>query len=442
MIDKKFTPRRMAFEILKSIDSSGAYSNLELASRLRVADYDARDSAFISALVYGVIERKITLDYILSRYLSKPIAKARPDVRILLRMGAYQITFMDKVPDSAAVNESVKLAKSCGCSFGSGMINAVLRKVARDDGAWRTADWPVRYSCPQTLIDLWVKSYGKDDTLGILESSFQTEDTYLRVNTLRTTVDELLNTLCAEHIEAERVFGLDGALRIFRTGSLENLDAYRRGLFHVQGLPSQLCVSLLEAKPGMRVADVCAAPGGKSFTLAELMENRGHVDSFDLHPHRVDLIQRGAQRLGIGIISAGVRDATAEPDTDRLFDRVLCDVPCSGLGDIASKPEIRYKDTFTSEDLQAVQRRILEQSAKMVAVGGRIVYSTCTLNPRENEKVCSSFLEDHPEYRLVPMRVSYARCTSGGMMDFLPQDCGGNGFFAAVMEKVGEPDHA
>lgn len=435
MTDKKFSPRRTAFEILKNIDRSGSYSNLELASQLRVLNYDARDSGFIAALVYGVLERQITLDFILSRYLSKPVAKARFDVRTLLRMGAYQIVFMDKVPDSAAVNECVKLAKSGGCAFAAGMINAVLRKVAGDDGTWRTAGWTVRYSCPQALIDLWVDAYGEETARGILESSFGGTDTYLRVNTLRTTADRLIKLLHSEQVEAEPVEGMPNTLWVVHSGALEHLRAYREGLFHVQGIPSQICAALLDVRPGIRVADVCAAPGGKSFTLAQMMENQGYLASFDLHPHRIDLIKRGAQRLGIGIIRAAVRDAASHQTEEDLFDRVLCDVPCSGLGDIASKPELRYKTTFLSDELPAVQQTILERSARMVFPGGRLVYSTCTLNPAENEDVCMAFLESHPDFSLLPARYSRARITAGGMMTFLPQDFGGNGFFAAVLEK-------
>ncbi|MFR8011294.1 MAG: 16S rRNA (cytosine(967)-C(5))-methyltransferase RsmB [Clostridia bacterium] len=436
MTDKKFSPRRTAFEILKNIDRSGSYSNLELASQLRGSNYDARDSGFIAALVYGVLERQITLDFILSRYLSKPVAKARFDVRTLLRLGAYQIVFMDKVPDSAAVNECVKLAKSGGCAFAAGMINAVLRKVAGDDGTWRTAGWTVRYSCPQALIDLWVDAYGEGTARGILESSFGGTDTYLRVNTLRTTAGQLIESLHREQVEAEQVEGMPNTLRVAHSGALEYLRAYREGLFHVQGIPSQICAALLDVRSGMRVADVCAAPGGKSFTLAQMMENQGYLASFDLHPHRIKLIERGAQRLGIGIIRAAVRDAASQQAEEDPFDRVLCDVPCSGLGDIASKPELRYKTTFLSDELSAVQYAILEQSARLVVRGGRLVYSTCTLNPAENEDVCTAFLESHPEFSLLPARYSRARITAGGMMTFLPQDFGGNGFFAAVLEKV------
>ncbi len=436
MTDKKFSPRRTAFEILKNIDRSGSYSNLELASQLRGSNYDARDSGFIAALVYGVLERQITLDFILSRYLSKPVAKARFDVRTLLRLGAYQIVFMDKVPDSAAVNECVKLAKSGGCAFAAGMINAVLRKVAEDDGTWRIAGWTVRYSCPQALIDLWVDAYGEETARGILESSFGGTDTYLRVNTLRTTASQLIESLHRVQVEAEQVEGMPNTLRVAHSGALEHLRAYREGLFHVQGIPSQICAALLDVRPGMRVADVCAAPGGKSFTLAQMMENQGYLASFDLHPHRIKLIERGAQRLGIGIIRAAVRDAASQKAEEDLFDRVLCDVPCSGLGDIASKPELRYKTTFLSDELSAVQYAILEQSARLVVRGGRLVYSTCTLNPAENEDVCTAFLESHPEFSLLPARYSRARITAGGMMTFLPQDFGGNGFFAAVLEKV------
>ena len=434
MTDNRMNPRRTAFEILQNIERSGSYSNLELSARLREAHLDPRDAGFVCALVYGVLERRITLDYILNRYLTKPVEKARHDVRTLLRLGAYQIVFMDRVPDSAAVNESVRLARSCGCSFAAGMVNAVLRKVAGGGADWRSAGWEVRYSCPRQLIDFLVSAYGKERAEGILAASLGGTRTYIRVNTLRTSVRRLQELLMADGVTAEPADGFENALAVAGGGSLENLPEYRDGLFHVQGLPSQICAALLDARPGMRIADICAAPGGKSFTIAQMMDNRGEVFSFDLHPHRVDLIRRGAARLGIGNIRAQVRDAREPFAAGEKFDRVLCDVPCSGLGDIASKPELRYKDAYLSEELPALQAEILERSAAAVALGGKLVYSTCTLSPRENEDVCRAFLARHSEFRLLPAARERVR-SDGGMMTFLPQDYGGYGFFAAVMER-------
>ncbi len=428
------SPRRMAFEVLKSIERADSYSNLELSARLREARLDPRDAGFVCALVYGVLERRITLDYVLNQYLSKPVEKARYDVRALLRMGAYQILFMDRIPDSAAVNESVKLARSCGCSFAAGMVNAVLRKVSGGNADWLSAGWEVRFSCPQRLIDFWIQSYGEETAEAILNAAFGDGRTYIRVNTLRTNADSLRAMLRDRGLAAEQVPGMDHALCIAGGGALENLPEYRGGLFHVQSLPSQLCASLLDARPGMHVADVCAAPGGKSFTLSQMMENQGAVYSFDLHPHRVDLIQKGAERLGIKILSAQERDARNPFPPPQKFDRVLCDVPCSGLGDIASKPEIRYKDIFLSEELPLLQQKILDRSASAVAPGGRLVYSTCTLSPRENEEICKVFLADHPQFCLVPAAFEGALCTDGGMITFLPETFG-CGFFAAAMER-------
>lgn len=437
MIGKQQNPRKAAYEILKKIDRDASYSNLELSARLRTAELDARDAGLICALVYGVLERKITLDYILNRHLSKPVEKARFDVRTILRMGAFQIVFLDRVPVSAAVNESVKLAKESGCAFAAGMINAVLRKVVQDDGGWRTQRDSVRWSCPQALIDHFTGAYGEEAAQGILAASFGGNDTYLRVNSLRSDAARLQKRLSEEGIGAQVSSRVENALVVTRSGALDRLAAYREGLFHVQGLPSQLCVRLLDVRPGMRTADVCAAPGGKSFTMAQQMENRGEVWSFDLHPHRVELIDRGARRLGISIIRAQVRDAAREAETRMRFDRVLCDVPCSGLGDLSSKPELRYKEAYTVPDLVALQQQILEQSARLLRPGGRLVYSTCTLNPRENEEVCRRFLKQHRDFHLIGGEIPGTLCRDGGMWTFLPQDFGGNGFFAAAVEREG-----
>ena len=352
--------RQTAFRVLNRIERNNAYSNLALDAELRQNQGETVSAPFVTALVYGVLERKITLDYILSAFLTKPIKKLRPEVLTALRMGAYQLQFMDKVPTSAAVNESVKLVKNNGCAYAAGLVNSVLRKVANAEVVYPDkTDFikylSIRYSCPTSLVQHYIQDYGEENAEGILSSSLGAVPTVLRVNTLKTDAAHLKTALTEERFSAE-LGQTENMLVIKNGGATEQSKAYQNGLFHVQDTASALCVQALDAKPGQRVIDVCAAPGGKTFTLAQMMENQGEILAFDLHAHRVRLIETGAARLGLSIVKASVQDASVfAPALENTADRVLCDVPCSGLGTIRRKPEIRYKDLacrFVNDVLQ------------------------------------------------------------------------------------------
>lgn len=436
---ERLSARRAAFDLLREIEKNSAYSNLALSACLRQGQFAPRDAALVSALVYGVLERRLTLDYILGKYLSKPVEKTRMDVLILLRLGAYQIVFLDKIPVSAAVNESVKLAKTGGCAFAAGMINAVLRKVAADNGDWRERGFSIRYSCPQELIDLWVGAYGAKAAEELLKSALGRPRTYLRANLCKTTPEQLIEALEQEGVHAVLHPAVPGAVEADGLCDVERSPAFRAGLFHVQGISSQICAQMLGARPGETVLDVCAAPGGKSFTIAQAMEDAGCVYAFDLYAQRVELIRQGAHRLGLACIRAQVRDAAAGlPPV--LAQRVLCDVPCSGLGEIAGKPEIRYKTLRDIDKLPDLQYRILENSATCVQPGGTLLYSTCTLHPAENEQVCRRFLSAHTEFAPVAAQGGAACIRSAeGFCTFLPHLTGGDGFFAAVLHRREQP---
>ena len=417
--------RQTAFRVLNRIEKNKAYSNLALDAQLRQNRENTVSSAFVTALVYGVLERKITLDYILSAFLKQPIKKLRTEVLTALRLGVYQIKFMDKVPVSAAVNESVKLVKTNGCAYASGLVNSVLRKVADSAVLYpEKSDFlqylSVRYSCPIALVQHYIDDYGAENAEGILMSSIGPVPTVLRVNTLKTNGTDLKEMLAAEGI-ASAIGQTEHTLVLTNSGAIEQCNAYRDGLFHVQDTASALCVQALDVHPGQTVIDVCAAPGGKTFTVAERMENQGKIFAFDLYPQRVSLIESGAVRLGISIIEAAAQDALkCIPSLQNCADRVLCDVPCSGLGTIRRKPEIRYKDMGFIDNLTILQYNILVNASKYVKEGGVLVYSTCTLNRAENEAVCDLFLQENADFHKLQ-----------AYQTLLPHKDGTDGFFFA-----------
>lgn len=418
--------REIAYKILLKIEKDKAYSNLTLDSVLEKekAGYEP----FVRALVYGVIERKITLDYILSGFLTQPINRLKPQVLTVLRMGVYQIKFMDKIPVSAAVNESVKLVKQQGFSFASGLVNSVLRKTTNSEIIYpenkeSVKYLSIRYSCPENLAKKYINDYGFQNAVGILSTSLENPPLIIRVNTLKISSEDLILRLQEEGAEACHC-NFDGALAV-KSGNIFATDCYKDGLFHVQDLASQMCINALDPKPSETVLDMCAAPGGKSFTIAEKMRNKGEIYSFDFYEHRLSLINSGAKRLGIDIIKADARDASAVYDDIPNADKILCDVPCSGLGVIRRKPEIKYKDLGFIDKLTDLQYNIICSSSLYLKKGGRLVYSTCSLNKEENEKVCERFLESHKDFKLI----------DGYPVTLMPHKDKTDGFFFSVFTK-------
>lgn len=439
-------PRNTAFEILYKVEKEDAYSTLLLQKSIRESKMEKLDAAFVSALVYGVLERRLTLDHILEQYSKIPLRKIEIKTRILLRMGLYQLCFMDKVPDSAAVNESVKLAKKQRRMQSAGFINAVLRNFARADKKYTLPDkkntleyLSVFYSCPKEIVSLWLDAYGEEVTEKLLKTLFGRPPLTIRVNTLKTTAEALEQELTVQGIKVSRVPFLKTALQVEHTGALEQLPAFQEGKFFVQDASSQLCVHFLDPQPGETAADVCAAPGGKAMGIAIQMRNRGSVSAFDLHEHKMHLIQNTARRLGISIVQAQVRDAAAQAFADPFANRVLCDVPCSGLGILRRKPEIRYKKDTILNSLPQLQYKILCNSAAGVTTGGVLVYSTCTLNPRENTQVARQFLREHKDFEALPLTLP-AGITRGirenpNEITFFPYITGTDGFFISVFRK-------
>ncbi len=390
-------------ELLKTFFEKSSYSNILLDNALSESFLSEQDRRFVSNLFYGVIERRITLDAVINKYSKRPVEKLSSDVLQILRMSVYQILYMDSVPDRAAVFEGVKLAKTDKNPALGGYVNGVLRAFLRDgkkipqsDG--RISNLSVKYSCPEWLIEKWTKEYGEGLALEMLESSVDAPPVTGRLNILKKPREEIIDLIKKSGIEVVIRNEAENCVEFSNVGAISSLDIYSEGLFHIQDISSQICCEILSPKPNETVLDVCAAPGGKSFTLAEIMNNQGKIIACDLYKQRVKLIKDGAERMGINIIETRINDAAVFSDKIEKADRVLCDVPCSGLGVIRRKPEIKYKNPKDFDDLKDVQRRILETSSTYLKRGGVLVYSTCTLSKAENDDIIDWFLQRHPDF--------------------------------------------
>ncbi len=437
--------RQVAFEALLKIHRDGAYSNLVVDSLLKEnPDLDERDKAFVCNLVYGTLDRLILIDYNLGLYLNQPVKKLKPELHTILRMGTYQLLFMDKVPSRAAVNESVNLAKVNKSSFAASLVNAVLRRVSDngvrlpEGGETDPSYLAVKYSCPQWIISLWIDAYGIDNAVALAEKALEPAPIVIRVNTTKITPDELVWKLAEEGVVSEKSAIIPEALIISNTGSVEELEAYKQGLFHAQDIASQLCCAALDGQEGETVFDLCSAPGGKTFTTAERMNNTGVIRAFDVYQSRVELIRNGAKRLGLDNVYSYLSDAVIFNENYGLADRVLCDVPCSGLGIIRRKPEIRFKNQSEISNLPEIQYRILCNATKYLKAGGRLVYSTCTLNPQENSEICDKFLAEHPHFtaeKVLPDLPRYSE--DDKYLTLMPHIHSTDGFFIAAFRKNG-----
>ena len=434
--------RSTVIKLLLKMESSGAYSNILLDQALDGSGLSERDKAFAAALFYGVTERKMTLDHIISQYCSAGISKLKSEVLAILRCGIYQIMYMRSVPDSAAVNESVKLCKKMKQFGAAGLVNGILRNFLRNDkkvdysGMNPVERLAMEYSAPAWIARKFLEDYGEENAKKALEASVGAPPVYARVNTVKIKESELVETLKKEGVSAEVYPRLPSCIRIEKTGDLEKLASFRAGLFHIQDVSSQLCCHTLRPILNETVLDICAAPGGKSFTLAELMGNSGRVIAMDLYDQRMGLIEKGAERLGLSIVEPRVNNALQFNEELPQADRVLCDVPCSGLGVIRRKPEIKYKDEKEFEEVPRLQKAILDISARYVKVGGTLVYSTCTLSRAENDEVAQAFAETHPDFSPIVQPIPYADAESSYKRTFFPEEDGGDGFFTASFRRV------
>ncbi len=429
-MSEKENPRKTAVKLLCRLEETGAYSNLLLDEHFKRSAMDARDKNFCAALFYGTLERRYTLDEIISVYSDKPNEKRSAVIQNILRTALYQIRYLNGVPDSAAVNEAVKLAAKERNPAAKGFVNALLRAYLRNDKSFgeyrdKARQLAFEYSAPPELVQKWLDEYGADSTRAILSSSLGSPPVTAKVNTLRIEPSKLVKKLKEEGCEARINKYFDDCLDI-RVASPESTESFRSGLFHVQDISCRICCGALGAKPDMTVLDMCGSPGGKAFTIAEIMENSGRLLSFDLHKNRVRLIKSGAQRLGLDIITADENDAKLFNSSLPPADAVLCDVPCSGLGVIRRKPEIKYKGLEEFARLPQIQYEILDCSARYVKAGGTLVYSTCTLSRAENDEVMDKFFALHPEFS--PAKIAFVNSERASIT---PDMFDSDGFFIA-----------
>ncbi|WP_209343162.1 16S rRNA (cytosine(967)-C(5))-methyltransferase RsmB [Flavonifractor sp. AGMB03687] len=434
------TAREVALRALVACEKQGAWSDGFLKKTLKTAGLDSRDAALATRLCFGVLQNQLLLDHYLGKLSTVRLEKMEPAVCNSLRLGAYQVLFLDRVPDHAAVSEAVDLArKGSKNPRSAGLVNGVLRSLARQkDSLEPPADPAVRYSHPQWLADLFTRRLGREEAAALMAANNGEPPTCAQVNTTKATVEEVTDSLQAEGVEVQPHPWLPNCLLLTHTGSLEELTAFREGLFYIQDAAAKLAVLAADPREGMDVLDACAAPGGKSFAAAIAMWGQGKVVSCDIHPHKMDLIQAGAKRLGLDCITAEVLDGR-EYKEEFLdgFDLVLADVPCSGLGIIRKKPDIRYKDPKPLEGLPRVQKAILDNVCRYVRPGGVLLYATCTLLERENEDVVRAFLDKHKDFTLegfqVPGDFEGAR---EGMVTCWPHRHGTDGFFFAKLRRM------
>ncbi|MFI3324759.1 MAG: 16S rRNA (cytosine(967)-C(5))-methyltransferase RsmB [Clostridia bacterium] len=429
-------PRSAALQALLQVSENEGYSNIVIDKVIRSLDMDKRDTALASQIFYGVLEKRITLDFYIGKYLNNPFNKLDPVVKEILRLSFYQALFLDKIPNSAIVNEAVELTKEYKKPKLSGFVNAVLREFFRNEDYVilpkenTLYGLSVKYSVPTDLIDLWQMSYGQDNTIKILESFNEKAKIYIRKNTVKNIDLQEVNNYPY----------LENAYQYSLGGSITKIEGFDEGAFHVQDLASQYLCKILNPQENENIIDVCAAPGGKTFTLSQLMNNTGKVYSYDLYKGRVKLIRAGAYRLGLTNVLASVRDATSPKCEIENADRILCDVPCSGFGTIRRKPEIRYKDPETFDDLPNIQYDILCKSAKHLKQGGVLMYSTCTLNPFENGKVADRFLREHKDFEAleitIPNGLKKTILEPDNQLTMMPFAGDTDGFFVAMFKKL------
>ena len=439
--------RECAFVSLKRYANSQKYLNIEADATIRRAKLQDAERNLYTALFYGTVERQITLDYVIAQLCpNRPLENIDENVLLILRLSLYQLLYLDRVPAYAVLDQAACLTRRFAASAAVPFVNGVLRAATR---MGKQISYPDRrqdfigylsvfYSVPRWLCEMWTDAYGKTKTERILSTMQTHAPVTLHCNTQKTTCDKVIATLKESGIDAHLVPFAPRAVQIGTDVSVQKLTGLQSGDYFVQDLSSQISMLLFDPHAGEKIMDACACPGGKSFAAAVQMQNQGVVDAFDLHENKLNLIRRTAEALGLSIITARTHNASVfDPELFEKYDRVLCDVPCSGLGVLAKKPEIRHKDPTSFARLPQIQSQILDNCSRYVKPGGLLQYSTCTLSVAENEEVVKRFLSAHDEFSPVPF--SYGPVVgSEGMCTIFPDQfeqirC--DGFFVAQMRK-------
>ena len=440
--------RDTALQVLQAVEEKGAYANVALAQALRRAELSDQDRRFVTELVYGTVKAGGTLDWILRRYVNRPLSKIPSMIRQILRLGLYQIFYLDKVPTAAACNTSVELAKRYGHKGTVAFVNAVLRTAVREPEkaafpsgrGHGTEELALRSQHPYWLVKRWVKQFGFEETVRLCEFDNAQAPLCLRTNTMRTTREKLLSELAECGAEAvASVWAPEGVI-VCKHGALDRLVPLQEGRAQVQDESSMLVAHVVAPQPGEFIIDCCSAPGGKTTHMATLMQNRGRIVACDIYEHKLTRIEDNAHRLGLSIIETQLLDAR---ELGRKYpgraDRVLVDAPCSGLGVLRRKPDARWhKQPEELAGLPALQLAILQSAAEAVKPGGVLVYSTCTIEPEENQAVVKAFLDGAPGFCMeqtgsfLPTAGTHSRDT---LVQLLPQRDGTDGFFIARMQR-------
>lgn len=411
MIDKT---RELALKILYKIDKEQAYSNIVLNEEIKQnrKNLTEKDIGLISEIVYGVTTWKLTLDEIIKKHSKIRLKKISPWILNILRMGVYQIIFLDKIPKSAAVNESVNLAKRYGHSSSSNFVNAILRKIEKSDYEEfsKITDDIERISkttsMPEWIIKELLKNNGVEEVEQICRNSNLKPKTTIRINNLKITKKDLMKKLDKQNIEYQEINVEENLTEDFlvinKVKNIENLDLFKNGYFTIQDVSAGLTAKILNPKPGELVLDACSAPGGKTTYMAELMNNKGEIEAWDIHEHRTKLVEQNAKRLGIDIIKTQVKDASIyDEKLKEKFDKILLDVPCLGIGVIKRKPDIKWQRKAEDiEEITKIQKTILEQCSKYLKKGGDLVYSTCSILKEENEDIIFDFLNKNTDFEI------------------------------------------
>lgn len=425
-------PRKIAYDIIYDVKYAKAYSNISLNRNLNKYKLEPRDKGFITELVYGTLSHLIYLDHIIQAYSSLKLSKMSKSVITVLEMAVYQIEFMDSVTDFAAVDESVKFIKKAD-NRSTAFVNGILRNIIRkkldinvDDIKEVSKRLSIKYSVSEYIVRRFLKTYKEEFTVDLLEALSKRPELIIRKNNIKASNEDLVELLEQDCMKIEPVPSVPDAYAVSGFKDIGNNEYFKKGFFAVQDISSMMAVKALDPRPGETILDICSAPGGKAFYAADMMNNKGHIDAFDISEHKIGLLNNMTLQLGIDIIDSAVKDACIYDEKLRdKYDRVLVDAPCSGFGIIRRKPEIRYKDYEDVKDLPKIQLTILLNAARYLKKDGRLVYSTCTIEKNENQKIAEEFLKLCGNYEL-----------DGEMQQLFPNTDNTDGFFIAVFKRI------
>lgn len=441
------TVREQVLDLLLQVEKEKSYAQLSL--KHAIGDMEQRDKALVTEIFYGTLKYQIQLDYYIDQFSKTPVRKMKPLIRNILRMSVYQMLHLDKIPVSAVINEAVKIVKKRKMQGLSGFVNGVLRNIDRERDALKLPDrkkaldkhLSVKYAMPEWLVTMWLKDYGVEKTERILQALNKRAVVCGRINTLKGEISEIKNDFIEEGLLFEEGALLEEAFYLRKVDELQNSPSFNLGKWTVQDESAMLVAHVVAPKKGECVLDMCSAPGGKSMHMATLMENEGEIVSCDIHPHKLELIDKNAKRLGITIITPTLQDGTVFNEAwEGKFDHVLLDAPCSGLGIMKRKPDIRHNKLKEDiEDIAAIQKALFKNAVRYLKEGGRLIYSTCTISKMENEEMVYEMMQ---EYGLelddmtdtIP-KVLQLDIKDKGMLQILPYVADTDGFFIACLKK-------